>query len=242
VVKSYTALFGQAVYLTAPLVGPDRSLWFVVIGNAAGERNKIGRVTLEGALTLFEAPGVTALITGPDDDLWFTEFAADRIGRITTSTSVVEFYNASLDHYFMSWMPDEIAKLDAGTEIKGWVRTGSSFKVQTIRQPNTVPVCRYYIPPELGDSHYFGRDAPECNATGRKFPKLVLEDRAFMQMYLPVEGVCPAETIPVYRVFSNRADANHRYLTDPAVRDQMVARGWLPEGDGPDSVVMCAPQ
>jgi len=25
------------------------------------------------------------------------------------------------------------------------------------------------------------------------------------------------------------------------VRDQMVARGWLAEGDGPDLVVMCAP-
>jgi hypothetical protein len=28
-------------------------------------------------------------------------------------------------------------------------------------------------------------------------------------------------------------------MTDRAVRDQMVARGWLAEGDGPDLVVMC---
>jgi hypothetical protein len=46
----------------------------------------------------------------------------------------------------------------------------------------------------------------------------------------------------VYRVFSNRPDANHRYMTDRVVRDQMVAKGWLAEGDGPDLVVMCAPQ
>jgi len=26
------------------------------------------------------------------------------------------------------------------------------------------------------------------------------------------------------------------------VRDQMVAKGWLAEGDGPNMVVMCAPQ
>lgn len=31
-------------------------------------------------------------------------------------------------------------------------------------------------------------------------------------------------------------------LTDRSVRDQMVARGWLAEDDGPNLVVMCAPQ
>jgi hypothetical protein len=46
----------------------------------------------------------------------------------------------------------------------------------------------------------------------------------------------------VYRVFSNRPDANHRYMVDRTVREQMAARGWLVEGDGPDAVVMCAPQ
>ena len=70
----------------------------------------------------------------------------------------------------------------------------------------------------------------------------VLEDPAFMQMYLPAAGVCPANTTQVYRVFSNRPDANHRYMVDRTIRDDMVAvRHWLAEGDGPDLVVMCAP-
>jgi hypothetical protein len=30
-------------------------------------------------------------------------------------------------------------------------------------------------------------------------------------------------------------------MTDRALRDEMVAEGWLAEGDGPDLVVMCAP-
>jgi len=64
----------------------------------------------------------------------------------------------------------------------------------------------------------------------------------FMQMLLPTAGGCPAGTNAVYRVFSNRADVNHRYVTDPAVRNQMAMKGWLAEGDGPDLVVMCAPQ
>ena len=31
--------------------------------------------------------------------------------------------------------------------------------------------------------------------------------------------------MPVYRVWNRRADSNHRYTTDRAIRDQMVARG-----------------
>ena len=63
-----------------------------------------------------------------------------------------------------------------------------------------------------------------------------------MQMFLPNQGACPANTAPIYRVYSNRANINHRYVADSATRDQMVARGWLAEGDGSDRVVMCAPQ
>ena len=163
-------------------------------------------------------------------------------GEGSTAPLVVEFYNASLDHYFITWIANEIAILDAGTQIKGWLRTGYSFKTYATAQAGTSPVCRFYIPPGLGDSHFFGRGTAECIATGQKFPTFVLEDPSFMQMFLPAAGVCPANTTQVYRAFSNRPDANHRYMTDRAVRDQMVAKGWLAEGDGPDLVVMCAPQ
>ena len=157
------------------------------------------------------------------------------------SVTVVEYYNVSLDHYFITWLAAEIAALDAGTTIKGWARTGKSFNAYVSPQSGTSPICRYYIPPALGDSHFFGRGTVECNATGAANPSFVLEDPAFMHMILPVVGTCPANTTPVYRVFSNRPDANHRYTTDRAVRDAMVAQGWLAEGDGADLVVMCAP-
>ena len=51
----------------------------------------------------------------------------------------------------------------------------------------------------------------------------------------------PANTTAVYRVFDQRLDANHRYMTDKNIRGQMVGYAWLAEGDGPDLVVMCAP-
>jgi len=170
------------------------------------------------------------------------DIGAFEAGAVEGVVPVVEFYNAQLDHYFITWVVDEIATLDAGIIIKGWTRTGKALKTYTKPQPGTSPVCRYYIPPGLGDSHFFGRGTVECNATGQKNPSFFLEDPAFMQMFLPSGGVCPANTTQVYRVFSNRADANHRYMTDKSVRDQMAGLGWLIEGDGPDAVVMCAPQ
>jgi len=166
--------------------------------------------------------------------------AAAAIGPPPT-VDVVEYYNATLDHFFITWVPAEQANLDAGNTPTRWVRTGFSFKAYTTQIAGTSPVCRYYIPPALGDSHFFGRGTAECDATGAQHPTFVLEDPAFMQMFLPTAGACPAGTTPIYRVFSNRADANHRYMTDRAVRDMMVSRGWVAEGDGPDLVVMCAP-
>ena len=102
-------------------------------------------------------------------------------------------------------------------------------------------MCRYYIPPDKGDSHFYGRGTAECTATGAANPTFINEDPQFFHVRLPAAGVCPEGTRNVYRTFSNRTDANHRYMVDPAIRDHMVARGWLAEGDGPDLVVMCAP-
>ena len=159
----------------------------------------------------------------------------------STSASVVEFYNASLDHYFITHVADEIAKLDSG-QFRGWTRTGQSFRVYPTTQANTSAVCRIYIPPGKGDGHFFGRDKNECDGTMIKNPMFVLESSEFFFLYPPNLGKCGAGQVPVYRVYTNRADANHRYTTDRATRDAMVAKGWIAEGDGADTVVMCAPR
>jgi uncharacterized protein YkwD len=160
---------------------------------------------------------------------------------LAVPVDVVEYYNAALDHYFITWVPAEIAILDAGVQIKGWVRTGRGFKAYTTAVDGASPVCRFYIPPAYGDSHFFGRGQQECDETASKFPQFVNEDPHFMYMFLPVAGVCPAGTVEVHRAFSNRPDANHRYFIDPSVGTTMVAQHWLLEGDGPNLVVMCAP-
>jgi hypothetical protein len=53
-------------------------------------------------------------------------------------------------------------------------------------------------------------------------------------------GNCPANTLPVYRFFDNRRDANHRYTVDLSVRRAMLNRAWAPEGIGPNSVAYCS--
>ena len=56
----------------------------------------------------------------------------------------------------------------------------------------------------------------------------------------PVEGGCPAGSLPVYRAyndgFGRHVDSNHRITGDLAGIAQVVARGWIGEG-----VVMCSP-
>ena len=74
-------------------------------------------------------------------------------------------------------------------------------------------------------------------------PSFVEESTAVMYIDLPdaTTGACPVGDIPVYRVWDNRVDTNHRYTTDRTMRSQMVAQGWVAEGYGPDQVIMCAP-
>lgn len=55
-------------------------------------------------------------------------------------------------------------------------------------------------------------------------------------------GACPAGDVPIYRVWNNRVDSNHRYTTTIALRDQMVARRYIAEGYGPNAVTLGALQ
>ncbi len=156
--------------------------------------------------------------------------------------SVVEYYNRSLDHYFITANPAEIADLDAGNKI-GWARTGTGFSAYGTAAAGGTPVCRFYIPPGLGDSHFFSASPAECAEVQVKFPQLVLESTAAFYLPLPdgATGTCAAGTIPVYRLWNKRADTNHRYTVDPAIRDEMVHMGYVAEGAGPDIVTMCSP-
>lgn len=176
----------------------------------------------------------------PAGDVQYHSFQNRTPRKAPAPRTVVEFYHAGLDHYFITWLPGEIALLDAGTILGGWSRTGRVFSTFAGPPGEVTHMCRIYIPPARGNSHFYGRGSEECAAAMSTYPDFVMEDGAFMAMRLPDAGVCPFGSTPVYRVFSNRADANHRYMTDKATRTAMLAKGWLAEGEGPDLTVMCA--
>jgi hypothetical protein len=152
----------------------------------------------------------------------------------------VEYYNPELDHYFVSSMEDEIEALDSG-DLAGWYRTGSSLDVYARGAEDGNPVCRFYLPPDYGDSHFYSATPTECAQVAQKFPRFAFETTEVFRVDTPdlQTGQCPQNTVPIYRLWNNRADSNHRYTSDRATRDAMVAQGYIPEGYGPDPVIMC---
>jgi serine protease len=152
---------------------------------------------------------------------------------------VVEFYNQSLGHYFMTASRPEMENIDKGLAGPGWSRTGFSFRASAVTGEPLVadPVCRFYGTPGVGpNSHFFSVFAGECAHVQSTDPGWTFEGWAF-SVSLPQGGLCSPGYRPVYRLYNRRAaqnDSNHRYLVDPFEYVAMQQRGWQPEG-----VVMC---
>jgi hypothetical protein len=156
----------------------------------------------------------------------------------------VEFFNRTLQHYFISTAPGEINDVDNGVHV-GWERTGFRFQAYATQVPGTNPVCRFYRAPAFGDSHFYSASPAECTATAKAHPvDWIYESPSVFYIQLPdtTTGTCPAGTLPVWRFF-NQLTTNHRYTTDVITRDSMrdLPSVWIPEGYGLDAVIMCTP-
>ncbi len=151
--------------------------------------------------------------------------------------TAVEFYNASLNHYFVTAYPEEAAALDAGTNVKGWTRTGGQFTVFTDSADGLAAVCRFFGTPNVGpNSHFYTADPAEC-AHVKTLPAWTYEGIAFY-IPLPANGTCGGNW-PVYRSYysDNISDANHRFTVDLTAHVRMKDR----RGDILEGIVMCAP-
>ena len=99
-----------------------------------------------------------------------TNFSAKSVALPALPVSAIEYHHAGLDHYFISSLQQEIDTLDSG-RIAGWARTGQSFRVypsQASGGSGVNPVCRFYIPPAHGNSHFFSASPAECNVVVQK--------------------------------------------------------------------------
>src|SRR5687767_14106477 len=88
------------------------------------------------------------------------------------AAELVEYYNAELDHYFVTRFPAEIEALDSGKYV-GWARTGltiPAFDSATGAGANSIPVCRFYGNPKRGLGSHFYATQPECGIVQQKWP------------------------------------------------------------------------
>lgn len=164
---------------------------------------------------------------------------------VAERATAVEYYHAGLDHYFVTAAQGEIGDLDTGVH-PGWVRTGYRFPVMKPASAygGTSPVCRFYNPGH--STHFYSAKPAECDDVKVKYPaQWTFEADEVYRAFLvdPASGACPVDTQPVYRLYNNRADPNHRYTTQIGVLLYMKGQGYIPEGDGNPAlpVAYCAP-
>jgi len=236
--------FGMRQLRITPLAALDGSNATVSIANSASRE----------AFEPLPGCGWTVLFGGPA--VYAGSLTLTPLPPPTAIAQVDEFYHSGLRHYFITADAAEKQVLDTGVH-SGWIRTRESFKAYA-KGSNTSgsvnPVCRFYSPPQIcsyyacevgPDSHFFSADAGECLTVSRSYGRIYGEEmnNAF-QINLPdkTSGACQVGTTPVYRLWNQRVDSNHRYTTSVAIKAQMIASGYLAEGYGPDGVVMCAVQ
>ncbi len=177
------------------------------------------------------------------------QYLTPGVASVAKTTPTVEYYNATLDDYFITASPGEIQALDSGA-FPGWVRTGLRFLAYTdpaVAPAGAQPVCRYYVAPAYGDSHFYSASPDECVEVGLRFAaQWVFESSTVFYILLPdrVTGACPAGSRGVYRFMNNANGLHHRYTAEVDVRDSIIADGgWTQEGYGtpPNAPVMCTP-
>lgn len=159
---------------------------------------------------------------------------------------VVEFYNTSLDHYFITADAAEAATIDNGSAGPGWKRTGYGFM-----SGGSTSVCRFYGSMSPGpNSHFYTLAGSECDSlkqqqadtpsTEKRWNFESMDFASTQPVTGGINGSCSANTIPVYRAYNNGfsrgIDSNHRISTSQEAIQEVVYRGWINEG-----VVMCAP-
>jgi hypothetical protein len=210
-------------------------------------------VTLLAALSV-SRDGLTisgsGIGTGDEDTSGFSINYVDATngGGPAATVPVVEYYNAVLDHFFITPVAVEIGLLDAKTSpFQDWARTGFAFNgyVNATAPAGSVAICRFFntsFAPK--SSHFYAPHGLGCEATLATFPDWKLEDDKLFNAMLPeAGGACPAGTIPVYRLYNAGMGGapNHRFVTSLTERQKMVDKGYTPEGNG-IGVGMCAPQ
>lgn len=155
------------------------------------------------------------------------------------SVTVVEYYNKTLDAYFVTGRINEQSALDGVADFQ---RTGMTFQATAVAgaTANQTKICRFYISlaSPFVSSHFYGRQGVDCESIlAQNVAGFTYEDYDFATQQ-PSGGVCAADTTAIYRGFraaANGKTSNHRYSASLSTYNAAVLAGY--DGEG---VAFCA--
>lgn len=223
---------------------PSGAIDFSFVDTASGFTQTNTDSTSFPVQLLLRPNGRIVALASASNVLNIVQYQGDTVCGGEAGTTVVEFYNTNLDHYFITADPNEAAGIDRGSAGPGWSRTGHTFK-----SGGSMSVCRFYGSLVPGpNSHFYTLAGPECNglmqlqaSTPSSQKRWNFEKLDFVSTPASDNGICPTGTVPVYRAYNNGftrgIDSNHRISSNLAAIQEVLSRGWIYEG-----VVMCAPQ
>ena len=164
-----------------------------------------------------------------------------------TAGKAIVYYNAALDHYFLTANPAEQALLDNGV-TEGWRRTATSFGVVTTarRGPGSLarmPLLRAArgaprLPFLLGGAATSARPSRRSSRASWLLETAARRSTCILPIARP--GQCARGSERVFRAFNNRADANHYYDVFAERAGRLDLRR-LRSGRPPHGVLRAAP-
>lgn len=188
--------------------------------------------TISGLKRLFGSIRQQALTCAALVVLGVAPLTAQAVETVT----VIEYYNQSLDAYFITARTAEQMLLDGAA---GFSRTGTRFVANAAADATATQtrICRFYISAAspFVSSHFYGAESKDCIPLLANMPAgFSFEGYDFALTSPDASGVCPVATKwPVYRAFraaANGKTPNHRYTPSLVEYNKMIALGWVAEG------------
>ena len=219
-IASYTATCGTGIF-AANVVAYGSASPITVSGLSNGKRYTCTVTATSAAGSSLPSATVTVM----------------PVAVLLQSVTVVEFYNKSLDAYFITGRANEQATLDGLPAA--FQRTGMSFQATSLATApaSLMKICRFYISATQPfiSSHFYGRQGADCEGIrDQNLPTFNWEGLDFA-----IQSAADSCVAPIYRSFrtaTNDKTPNHRYSAGLSDYSTLSAAGVF-VGEGP---VFCA--
>jgi sugar lactone lactonase YvrE len=203
---------------------------------------------LASATLLLSPSGLTSNEAG---EIWIADRGSHRVRKLKSPLrTLTEYRLAAYDYFFYTSVDSDKIVLDG---LSGWSRTGASLLVNAANDSGTKPIVRYYFDRvavnQTRGNHFYTLNEGEvaalnaANPNNARVPGLPVNEGNVGYAFAPTASAsgntCAATQQSVYRAFRNSAvtpdNPAHRYTTDIALYNSLVAGGWNAEG-----VVFCS--